>query len=341
MSAAVEVLVDARAALGECPLWCERSRSLTWTDIDSATLTRWHEADGSVREWKLPERVGSFALCEGGAPSGASPRDVSMPGSSMPGATMPGASPRGAPMPGASTLLLGLASGVALFDLETETLGAITPIEADNPATRINDGRCDRQGRFVFGMYAAGRDAAPGHFYRVDAGGAGGSRADGKLRVERLPLPPAAVANSIAFSPDGSRLYFTDTPTRRILCCDYFADGRIGTPRLFVRVPDAEGFPDGSTVDAEGGLWNAQWRGRCVVRYDTEGRVTDRIELPASQITCPAFGGANLERLFATSARGGLSDDALRSEPQAGGVFAALAGRRGLPEQRFKTDRRP
>ena len=306
-----ELLVDARATLGECPLWCERSRSLTWTDIDGATLTRWYEADGSVREWKLPERVGSFALCEG-----ASPLD-------------------------SSQLLLGLASGVALFDLETEVLGTLTPVEADNPATRINDGRCDRQGRFVFGMYAAGRNALPGHFYRVDAGRVDGSRVDAGLHIERLPLPPAAVANSIAFSPDGARLYFTDTPTREIMCCDYFADGRIGAPRRFVRVPESEGFPDGSTVDADGGLWNAQWRGRCVVRYDTEGRVTDRIELPASQITCPAFGGATLERLFATSARVTLSDDALRSEPQAGGVFAAAPGRRGLPEHRFKTDLRP
>ena len=292
MSAA-RLIVDAQAALGECPLWCERSATLTWTDIEGCTLTRWVETDGSLRTWALPERVGSFALCE---------------------------SP--------SLLLLGLASGIALFDLATEALGNVVRVEADNPITRINDGRCDRQGRFVFGMFAPGRNPQPrGHFYRVDA----------KLNVERLPLPPAVVANSIAFSPDGSPMYFTDTPTRQIMCCDYFDDGRVGVPRRFVRVPDSEGFPDGTTVDAEGGLWNAQWRGNCVVRYDADGRMTDRIELPASQVTCPAFGGAAFDQLFATSARVTLDDDALRRELHAGGVFAIATNHRGLPEQRFIT----
>ena len=302
MTPAPELIVDARAALGECPLWCERSATLTWTDIEGRTLTRWHEADGRLRTWALPDRVGSFAMCE---------------------------SP--------SMLLLGLASGIALYNLDTEVLGNVVRVEADNPITRINDGRCDRQGRFVFGMFAPGRDLQPsGHFYRGNF-----YRVDAHLNVERLPLPAAVVANSIAFSPDGSRMYFTDTPTRQIMCCDYFDYGRIGTPRLFKELPDSEGFPDGSTVDAEGGLWNAQWRGGCVVRYDPQGRVSDRIALPASQVTCPAFGGTRLDRLYATTARVTLADGQLATEPHAGGVYAVATHHRGLPEARFATDARP
>jgi len=166
-----------------------------------------------------------------------------------------------------------------------------------------------------------------GHFYRVDA----------DLRVEQLPLPPAAVANSIAFSPDGTTMYFADSPARTIWRVDYGADGSLGEPSVFAVLPEGEGFPDGSAVDAEGGLWNARWRGHCVVRYDPEGRETARIALPVSQPTCPAFGGANLDRLFVTSARGGLKADSLRRYPHAGGVFAVPAGCRGLPESRFLT----
>jgi len=284
-----ELLVDARATLGECVLWCEQRATLYWTDIEGATLSGWYEADGSTRQWPLPERLGSFALC----------RD-----------------------PG--RLLLGLASGVALFDLDRGTVGEIVAVEAELPTTRINDGRCDAQGRFVFGTYNPAA-AAIGHFHRVTA----------DMKVERLPLPPVGVANSIAFSPDGAQLYFCDSPSREIRCAEYHADGRIGTPRLFVRLGADEGFPDGSTVDAEGGLWNAQWDGGCVVRYDSDGVETDRVAIPTARPTCPAFGGADLERLFVSTARIGLSASALKDQPSAGGVFTCTPGRHGLPERRF------
>ena len=292
----VELLVDAQARLGECALWCDQKAALYWTDIDGSTVSRWNEANGHVEQWTLPDRVGSFALC-------AQP----------------------------DQLLLGLASGIALFNLVTGTMSPIVPVEPQHPTTRINDGRCDPQGRFVFGMFNSAPDgAAISPFYRVTA----------ELRVEPLPLPLAGVGNSIAFSPDGTLMYFTDSWTRQIHCADYHADGRIGPPRPFVRVPDSQGFPDGSAVDSEGGLWSAQWDGGCVVRYDRTGVETARIALPASRPTCPAFGGAGLDRLFVTTARGGLDEAALRAQPTAGGVFAWPAGCRGLPEHRFATDLR-
>lgn len=292
----VELVVAAQARLGECALWCDQKAALYWTDIEASTVSRWNEADGHVQQWTLPDRVGSFALC-----------------------TQP------------DQLLLGLATGIALFNLATGAMSPIIPVEPENPGTRINDGRCDAQGRFVFGMFNGAQGAAAiGHFYRVTA----------QLQVERLPLPPAGVANSIAFSPDGTLMYFTDTWTRQICRADYHADGRIGPPRPFVRIPDWQGFPDGSAIDSEGGLWSAQWDGGCVVRYDRTGVETARIPLPASRPTCPAFGGAGLDRLFVTSARIGLDEAALRAQPTAGGVFASPAGWRGMPEHRFATDLR-
>jgi len=287
-AAGVRLVVDARDRLGECALWCEYSGSLYWTDIEGATLACLRP-DGSVRKWTLPERVGSFALCEADG-----------------------------------QLLLGLASGIALFDTVSEALSPIVPVETDQPTTRINDGRCDRQGRFVFGMFNPA-EAPIGHFYRVHA----------DLRIERLPLPPAAVGNSIAFGPDGATMYYTDSPTRTIWQLDYGADGRVGAPRPFVRLGAHEGFADGSCIDADGGLWNAQWEGRCIVRYAPDGSETARIGLPVSRPTCPAFGGAALDILYLTSARGGLARTRLRDEPAAGGVFALQPGWRGLPESRF------
>jgi L-arabinonolactonase len=286
----VRVAHDAQARLGECALWSESEQALYWTDIESSTIGRLG-AGGVLREWTLPQRVGSFAFCAGDD----------------------------------ARLLLGLACGIALFDTRNEELTPVIAVEADQPTTRINDGRCDRQGRFVFGMFNPA-EAAIGGFWRVHP----------DLSIERLPLPVAAVGNSICFSPDGATMYYTDSPTRVIWQLDYHADGRIGTPRPFVRLGAQEGFADGSCIDAQGGLWNAQWEGSCVVRYDASGAETARIALPLSRPTCPAFGGAGLDRLYLTSARKGLSAQALLQQPAAGGVLAVdgLAWR-GLPESRF------
>jgi len=285
------LLVDAQARLGECALWCERSASLWWTDIEGCTISRRRDADGSVQSWPLPQKVGSFAFCEGD-----------------------------------ERLLLGLANGIALFDPADGQVSGFVPLNAGRePRIRINDGRCDRQGRFVFGLFNP-REAAVGHFYRVGPG----------LGLEKLPLPPAGVANSIAFSPDGATMYYTDSPLRTIFSLAYGADGSLGEPRPFAALGEGEGFPDGSAVDAEGGLWNAQWDGACLVRYGRDGRPTERVALPASRPTCPAFGGADLGELFVTTARIGLAPDALAAQPGAGGVFALRSRHRGLPEARFR-----
>ena len=281
------VLVPGADSLGECALWCDREQALYWTDIDEAKLSRWQAGDGQVRHWALPERLGSFALCE---------------------------------RPG--RLLLGLASGIAMFDLSSGQVGRVTAVEAQEPRTRINDGRGDPQGRFVFGMFNP-QGLSIGGFYRVGP----------DLAVERLPLPPAHVANAICFSPDGHTLYFTDSPSRQLWQLDYHADGRLGEPRPFARFRDEDGEPDGAAVDAQGGVWTALWGAGCVVRLDPLGQETLRLPLPARQPTCPVFGGAALDRLFVTSARKQCED-----QPQAGAVFElAPAGHRGLPAHRFRT----
>ena len=287
----VDLVVDDRAALGECPLWCERSSCLWWTDIEGARIRRRSMLTGEVRTWKMADRIGCFALCEE-----------------------------------PDRLLVGFAGGVALFDLNRgELVSHFIAVEPELPATRINDGRCDAEGRFVFGMFNQGSAAAIGGFYRVHP----------DLSVERLELPRAAVANSIAFSPDGRRMYFTDSPQRRIWCVNYPSSGPLGHPELFADLTQEQGAPDGSCVDAGGGLWNASWDGSCLLRYDASGRETHRVLLPVSRPTCGAFGGTSLEQLYVTSARIGLTSEQLDAQPHAGAILALTPGVRGLPERRF------
>ena len=282
--------VHARCALGEGATWCARSERFYWTDIEGARLYRFDPSTGERMSWPMPERLATFAFC-------ADPHH----------------------------LLLGLATHLAFFDLTTHEMRRIVDVEP-GLATRLNDGRCDRQGRFVFGTKYEGTESRPvGGFYRLNH----------DLSLEKLPLPVPAISNSIGFSPDGATMYFCDTPTREILACDYGVDGTIANVRLFARLTDADGSPDGSTVDAQGGLWNAQWGGSRVVRYGPDGLETERVSVPTSQPSCVALGGPHLGTLYVTTARVEMQADALAAEAGAGGVFCASSARRGLPEPVF------
>lgn len=222
-------------------------------------------------------------------------------------------------------LLLALASRLAFFNLRDGTLKTLHPIEPALP-TRANDGACDRQGRFVFGTLhepAEGAKQPVGGFYRLNA----------DLSLERLPLPGVAISNSIAFSPAGDRMYFCDSPSRQIHCCSY--GDQLGAPRLFADLGDLPGEPDGSVVDADGGLWNAQWGLGRLVRYRADGREDLIVPVPARQPTRPVFGGAALDTLYITSAREGLDDAALATDRHAGALFAVRTDYHGLPEPRF------
>jgi L-arabinonolactonase len=294
-TATATLVVNAQNTLGEGVTWCARSGRLYWTDIEGACLSRYDPRDGSHLTWEMPERLGCFALCED-----------------------------------EGTLLLGLASRLAFFDLETGELEPIVDIEP-GMNTRVNDGRCDRQGRFVFGtMHEGTPRQALGSFYRLNR----------DLTLERLPLPAPMIANSIAFSPDGTTMYYCDSPTRAIRACDYGVDGMIANDRLFVVLSDATGVPDGSTVDADGGLWNAQWGGERVVRYGADGVETTRVKIPTAQPSCVTLGGARLDTLYVTSARAEMDEAALARDPHAGGVFAAQIEGAGLAEPLFQGQRR-
>ncbi|HEY4973334.1 MAG TPA: SMP-30/gluconolactonase/LRE family protein, partial [Steroidobacteraceae bacterium] len=148
-------------------------------------------------------------------------------------------------------------------------------------------------------------------------------------------LTGIAISNSICFSPDGTQMYFADTPQRQILRYDLdAASGALSNRQLFARTPPGA-FPDGSQVDAQGHLWNAQWGAGRVVRYAPDGAISGTIDVPASQVSCVAFGGPHLDLLFVTSARQDLKPAQLASDPEAGNLFVYQLNVRGLAEPRF------
>jgi L-arabinonolactonase len=297
----VSVAVDAHNQLGEGVLWCERTARLWWTDIRRSVLWCHEPASGATSSRAVPERLCSFALT-----------------------------------PDDDVLLLGLSSRLAFFHVRSGALKTICEVEPELATTRLNDGRCDRQGRFVFGtMNEDNRREKIGSFYRLGT----------DLRLEKLPLGGVAIANSICFSPDGSRMYYTDSMEKTIRCCNYGpgcgpGSEEFANKRVFTVLDAGPGAADGSTVDSEGRLWNAQWGGSRVVCYTPEGRVHHVIHLPVSQPTCVCFGGEELRQLYITTAHDELSAEVLARQPAAGSLFQAMPGglaskARGLAESRF------
>jgi sugar lactone lactonase YvrE len=194
------------------------------------------------------------------------------------------------------------------------------------PGIRFNDGRVDRHGRFWTGtMIEDERCGLSGSLYSLD-------HAAGMRRH----LQQVRISNGLCTSPDGSRLYFADSPTHTIRAFELCDDGTLRSPRVFARTPEGT-YPDGATVDADGCVWSAQWGGSCVVRYTPEGQVDRRIMMPVSQPTCPCFAGPALDMLCVTSACEGLNEEALSAEPHAGAVFVYRVGVQGLPEPEYRS----
>jgi len=222
-------------------------------------------------------------------------------------------------------LLAATKSGFHFFDPATGRLEPIVDPERHLPENRFNDGRCDRAGRFWAGTLSEGMRAPFGALYCLEP----------SLTV-RIVERGISIPNSLAWSPDSRVMYFADSPRRRIWAYDFdLAPGVISNRRVFVEAKDHPGVPDGSTVDAEGCLWNAEHGGSRVCRYTPDGRLDRTIELPVTQPTCCMFGGPRLATLFITTAREGLSAEQLAAQPLAGAVFAADPGMTGLPEPGF------
>lgn len=223
--------------------------------------------------------------------------------------------------------VVSLALGFHFLDFGTGDVALVADPEPDKPNNRLNDGKVDRRGRFFAGSMDTMEEGPNGALYRLDP----------DLTVTRID-DGIIVSNGPCWSPDGGTFYFNDTWSGEIWAYDYDQDrGAVSNRRSFARVDRSRGgAADGSTVDAEGFLWNALVYDGRLVRYAPDGRVDRIIEMPVKKVTSVMFGGPDLDILYVTSmAKPPLprfpGDGVLR-----GSLFAIRGlGIKGLPEPRF------
>lgn len=230
-----------------------------------------------------------------------------------------------APRANGQGLLAAGKPGVGVLDPATGAFEVRVAPEADRPGNRTNDGNVDMAGRYWFGTMDDAQAERSGALYRLDPDWACTRVIDGM-----------GIPNTLVCSPDGRRLYVADSARARMDVAEVDpVTGALGEREPFVHTRGEGCAPDGSAVDAEGYVWNAQWGGARIVRYAPDGRIDRVVPMPVSQPSSCAFGGADLSTLYVTSAREGLSAAALAAQPWAGALMALRPGVRGLAAPPF------
>jgi sugar lactone lactonase YvrE len=267
------------AELGEGPSWDAETQSLYWVDIPASRVRRL-SASGVHSSWDAGRQAGAVVPRAGGG--------------------------------------LVIAAGNAFLSLDPLT-GAVAELAAAPglPGTRMNDGKCDRAGRFYAGTMAADESPGKGSFYRLDT----------DLSVTEV-FTGLGISNGLGWSPDDRLMYYIDSLAYRVDVLDYdLKTGQMGERRPFVTLGSGDVMPDGMAVDDEGGVWVAVWGGGVIQRYDAGGRLTGVVRVPAANVTSCAFGGPDLSTLFITTAAG--------PGRAAGALFRCDSGLRGLPTFSF------
>ncbi len=302
MSYRIECILDCGNHLGEGPIWDVEEGRLYWVDgtgrrVGKPDMWRLDPKSGKVENWTIGRDIGAMALRRNGG------------------------------------AVLAMADGFYFFDFDSQKLELITEIEPDQPRTRLNDGKCDRRGRFFAGGMDDKEEFKMCGLYRLDP----------DLSVTKVD-EGIICSNGPCWSPDDKTFYFADTFQEEFWAYDYDIEtGSLSNKRVFARTDKDWGVADGSTVDEEGYLWNAQVIGGELVRYAPDGEVERRIGMPVRNVTSLTFGGPNLDEIYVTSmAR--VSHPAVHdlfqveTKPQfcAGALFKVSGlGIRGVPEPRF------
>ena len=283
-----QLALDARAELGEGPMWDAREQRLFWLNISAHEVHRFDPLTGRDEVFDSGKPVGTMA-----------PRD-------------------------AGGLVLAREDGFVAFEPSSGRLDTVA--ELILPGARMNDGKCDAQGRFWAGTMAYDKRQGAASLYRFDPGGA-----------PRIMLSGVTISNGLDWSRDGSLMYYIDTPTHGVDVFDFDpVAGEIADRRRLISIPAELGSPDGMTVDAEGCVWVALYGGGAVHRYRPDGQLDGIVQLPASHVTCPVFGGQALDELFITTARENLTAEQIAQQPLAGGLFRLHPGVKGRLPNPFR-----
>jgi sugar lactone lactonase YvrE len=287
----ITCVLDARAELGECPVWSAEEQALYWVDILAPALCRLDPATGATRTWKMQQSIGSFGLREqGGA-------------------------------------VVALRNGFHLLDFKSGELEGLTHPEPDKPSNRFNDGKVSPDGSFWAGTMDEEQLRRPlGALYRLDPDGSCRRMVGGLI-----------VSNGLAWSADGRTMMHSDSKGQVIFAYDHDpATGEIANRRVVARPTEEIGRPDGGATDVEGYYWSAGISAGVLNRWAPDGRLDRQIELPCVAPTCPCFGGPDMNVIFITSLRHGLSVEQLARKPLSGGIFALQVDVPGVPIAKFK-----
>jgi len=297
VTAVDRVLPGHRDRVGESPLWHPAERALYWVDIEARAIRRLRPGAAAAQTWTLPERVACVALhADGGLVAALESRIVH------------------------ATLA---EDGVA-------TLETLATARHEHAAMRLNDGRCDRAGRFWVGSMVRDMAAnvAAGRLFRLEG-----------QRLSALHIDPLYTPNGLAFDPDGRGVWWSDSHplSQRIWHAPLSDDGSVGPHRLVADLHDRPGRPDGAAIDVDGGYWICANDGGCILRFTPDGRIDREIAVPVSKPSMCSFGGEALDTLYVTSIQPASpqGDDVLL----AGEVFALRPGTQGLAETPFQPSR--
>lgn len=289
MTPKVRLVCEVPDLLGESPVWDTHRNRLYWVDGVSRLIRALDPASGELHQWPTPSMIGSVALTEG------------------------------------TGLVCGLADGIWLADIETGDFEPLFRPEPADPAIRFNDGKTDRQGRFLCGSMGVHADPL-GCLWRLDAAG-----------NTRVFAEGIRISNTLCFSPDGRTMYFADSLERMIQAFPYGpSDDDLGDPRAFVDTSPWGSGPDGATVDSEGCLWTCLIQVGKIARFTPGGALDRLLDAPTDLPSSLAFGGPDMDRLYVTSIADSGSGRAVSKHPH-GGCLHVIEGLgvRGIPETPF------
>lgn len=289
-------LSSLRLLVGEGPVWDQRSNRLLCVDIERHNIHRIDPVTGNSETKSMERQPAALGLCRSGR------------------------------------LIIGKVDGVFLTNFGSEISNKLCNPISDQPFARLNDGKVAPDGSFwVSSMQNnVSSNGEPkditndiGGYYRIDAEG----------NVDQLVPNELGITNTLAWSPDEKYFFYADSVHSKI----YRAESN-GTDLVNTEIFNSDfdrGVPDGSAMDVEGYLWNCRWGGSCVVRFSPDGRVDQVVEIPATNITSCAFGGADNKTLFVTSAQCGIEADQLARNPLEGAIFAINTPVAGMEVSEF------
>jgi sugar lactone lactonase YvrE len=280
----IEVALDAAAEVAEGPVWDPTRSALLWVDLYRAEVHLFHPASGEDTVFDVGQPVGAAATSTTG------------------------------------DLILALRDGFGRMDLGAGHVQIVAAVESALGDNLMNDGKCDRAGRFLAGTTSYSETPGAGALYRLNA----------DFSVDAV-LTGVTLSNGLDWSPDGTVMYYVDSHLQRIDMLDYDDAGAVWGRRTFAEIPRSAGMPDGLTVDEEGCVWVALWGGAAVHRYTPDGTLERVLSLPVSFVTSCAFGGPELDELYITTSSWGFDAARFAGEPHAGALFVTRPGVRGLP----------